>query len=119
MYAKTFDFIDLGQIKLCLKRKLSATEEAEYVADSAKIWKDGKRRLKFWHKSAIQGFNKMKTVWTALADDHKNDPGRQAYALKTANMYEEMEKHAQESFREVGGLGPRMESVWLNTRQPT
>ncbi|KAJ6505029.1 hypothetical protein C8R45DRAFT_923338 [Mycena sanguinolenta] len=26
-----------------------------------------------------------------LADDHKNDPGRQAYALKTSNMYQEME----------------------------
>ena len=55
---------------------------------------------------AIQGFDKMKTVWIALADDHKNDPGRQAYALKTANMYQEMEKHAPEKFREVGGTWP-------------
>ena len=43
---------------------------------------------------AIQGFDKMKTVWIALADDPKNGPRRQAYALKTANMYQEMEKHA-------------------------
>ena len=42
---------------------------------------------------AIQGFDKMKTVWIALADDHKNGPASQAYALKTANMYQEMEKH--------------------------
>jgi hypothetical protein len=36
---------------------------------------------------AIQGFNKMETVWTALAHDHREDPGKKAYALKKVNMY--------------------------------
>ncbi|KAJ6481154.1 hypothetical protein C8R45DRAFT_933054 [Mycena sanguinolenta] len=42
----------------------------------------------------------MKTAWATLADDHKNDPGTQAYALDAADMYQEMEKHAQEKFCE-------------------
>jgi len=56
---------------------------------------------------AIQGFNKMETVWTALAHDHQEDPGKKAYALKKANMYQEMGKDAQENFAKVGGTWPR------------
>ncbi|KAJ6477732.1 hypothetical protein C8R45DRAFT_791295, partial [Mycena sanguinolenta] len=93
---------------------LFATEEAEYVADSAKVqWHCAHADMERWQKEvkilaqefccAIQGFEKMKTVWTALADDHKNDPGRQAYALKTSNMYQEMENKGGEKFCEVGG----------------
>jgi hypothetical protein len=48
---------------------------------------------------AIQGFNKVETVWTALAHDHQDDPGRKAYALKKANMYQEMGKDAQENLQ--------------------
>ncbi|KAJ7838809.1 hypothetical protein B0H14DRAFT_2361481, partial [Mycena olivaceomarginata] len=55
---------------------------------------------------AIQGFNKMETVWTALAHDQE-DPGKKAYALKKANMYQEMGKDAQEKFAKVGGTWPR------------
>ncbi|KAJ7830578.1 hypothetical protein B0H14DRAFT_2593244 [Mycena olivaceomarginata] len=54
-------------------------------------------------RRAIQGFNKMETVWTALAHDHQGDPGKKAYALKKANMYQEMGKDAQEKFAKVGG----------------
>jgi hypothetical protein len=56
---------------------------------------------------AIQGFNKMETFWTALAHDHQEDPGKKAYALKKANMYQEMGKDAQEKFAKVGGTWPR------------
>ncbi|KAJ6492345.1 hypothetical protein C8R45DRAFT_928632 [Mycena sanguinolenta] len=56
---------------------------------------------------AIQGFEKMKTVWTALADNHKNDPKRQTHALKTSNMYQQMENKGREKFREVGGTWPQ------------
>jgi hypothetical protein len=40
----------------------------------------------------------METVWIALAHDHQEDPGKKAYALKKANMYQEMGKDAQEKF---------------------
>ena len=43
-------------------------------------------------RRAIQGFNKMETVWTALAHEHAEDPGKKAYALKVANMYDQMGK---------------------------
>jgi hypothetical protein len=56
---------------------------------------------------AIQGFDKMESVWTALANDHENDPGKQAYALKTANMYQEMQEDVQKKFHKVGGTWPR------------
>jgi hypothetical protein len=56
---------------------------------------------------AIQGFNKMETVWTALAHDHREDPGKKAYALKKVNMYQEMGKDAQEKFAKGGGTWPR------------
>ncbi|KAJ7348008.1 hypothetical protein DFH08DRAFT_808776 [Mycena albidolilacea] len=47
------------------KGNLSAAKEADYVLD-------------------FEVFDKMETVWTALVNDHKNDPGKQAYVLKTA-----------------------------------
>ena len=56
---------------------------------------------------AIQGFNRMETVWTALAHEHAEDPGKKAYALKTANMFQEMGKDAQEKFTKVGGTWPQ------------
>jgi hypothetical protein len=40
----------------------------------------------------------METVWIALAQDQQEDPGKKAYALKKANMYQEMGKDAQEKF---------------------
>jgi hypothetical protein len=49
----------------------------------------------------------METIWTALAHDHQEDPGKTAYALKKANMYQEMEKDVQEKFAKVGGTWPR------------
>ncbi|KAJ6459862.1 hypothetical protein C8R45DRAFT_941924 [Mycena sanguinolenta] len=52
---------------------------------------------------AIQGFNKMETVWTALAHNHENEPGKKAYALQVAGMYQQMGKDAQEQFEKVGG----------------
>ncbi|KAJ6452122.1 hypothetical protein C8R45DRAFT_945920 [Mycena sanguinolenta] len=96
---------------------LFATEEAEYVADSAKVqWHCAHAQLDRWQEEvkiiaqfsrAIQGFEKMKTVWTALADNHKNDPKRQTHALKTSNMYQQMENKGREKFREVGGTWPQ------------
>jgi hypothetical protein len=53
-------------------------------------------------RRAIQGFNKMETVWTALAHDHQEDPGKKAYPLKKPNIYQEMGKDAQEKFAKVG-----------------
>ncbi|KAJ7690456.1 hypothetical protein B0H14DRAFT_2652387 [Mycena olivaceomarginata] len=49
---------------------------------------------------AIQGFNKMETL-------AQEDPGKRAYALKKANMYQEMGKDAQEKFAKVGATWPR------------
>ncbi|KAJ7804937.1 hypothetical protein B0H14DRAFT_2611881 [Mycena olivaceomarginata] len=78
-------------MKICLKwRKLNMSQinsllyskEVEILAQE------------FYH--AIQGFNKMETVWTALAHDHQEDQGKKAYALKKGNMYQEMGKDAQE-----------------------
>jgi hypothetical protein len=40
----------------------------------------------------------METVCAALVNDHKNDPGKQAYALKKANMNWEVQEDAQEKF---------------------
>ncbi|KAJ7833328.1 hypothetical protein B0H14DRAFT_2591522 [Mycena olivaceomarginata] len=73
-------------------------EEAEYVPDFEILAQE------FRH--AIQEFNKTETVWTALAHDHQEDPGKKAYVLK-ANMYQEMGKDAQEKFAKVGGTWPR------------
>ena len=57
---------------------------------------------------AVQGFNKMHSVWTALADDHENDPGRKAYASKVASMYEQMEKNMRQQFEKVGSTWPKV-----------
>lgn len=57
---------------------------------------------------AVQGFNKMHSVWTTLADDHKNNPGRKAYASKMASMYEQMEKNMRQQFEKVGGTWPKV-----------
>ncbi|KAJ7323591.1 hypothetical protein DFH08DRAFT_817629 [Mycena albidolilacea] len=35
---------------------------------------------------AAQGCDRMETVWAAFVNDHKNDPGKQAYAMRAANM---------------------------------
>ncbi|KAJ7233451.1 hypothetical protein C8J57DRAFT_1090535 [Mycena rebaudengoi] len=97
---------------------LSEAEEAEYVLDLAWVqWHCAHADMEQWQEEveilaqefrhAIQGFNKMKTVWTALAHDHQEDPGKKAYALKKANMYPEMGKDAQEKFAKVGGTWPR------------
>ena len=48
----------------------------------------------------------MEPIWTALAQDHSNDPGRQAHALKTANMYWQMHEDAEKKFANVGGTWP-------------
>ena len=57
---------------------------------------------------AVQGFNKMHSVWTALADDHENEPGRKAYASKVASMYEQMEKNMRQQFEKVGSTWPKV-----------
>ncbi|KAJ7855640.1 hypothetical protein B0H14DRAFT_2579294 [Mycena olivaceomarginata] len=90
---------------------------AEYVLDSRVQWHRAHVDMEGWQEEveilvqeshcAIQGFNKMETFWTALAHDHQEDPGKKAYALKKANMYQEMEKDAQENFAKVGGTWPR------------
>ncbi|KAJ7690290.1 hypothetical protein B0H14DRAFT_2652467, partial [Mycena olivaceomarginata] len=93
-------------------------EEAEYVLDSAGVqWHCAHADMEGWQEEveilaqefhrAIQGFNKMETVWTALAHDHREDPGKKTYALKKANMYQEMGKDTQEKFAKVGGTWPR------------
>ncbi|KAJ6489120.1 hypothetical protein C8R45DRAFT_929812 [Mycena sanguinolenta] len=77
---------------------LSPTEEADYALDSARVqWHCAHADMERWQEEveilaqefrrAIQGFDKMEAVWTALANEHKNDPGKQAYALKTANIF--------------------------------
>ena len=48
----------------------------------------------------------MEAVWTTLAEDYSNDPGKQAYALKTANMYWQMREDAEKKFADVGGTWP-------------
>jgi hypothetical protein len=54
-------------------------------------------------RRAIQGFTKMEAVWTTLAEDHSNDPGKQAYALNIANMYWQMREDVEKEFADVGG----------------
>ncbi|KAJ7782194.1 hypothetical protein B0H14DRAFT_2400857, partial [Mycena olivaceomarginata] len=61
-------------------------------------WQEEVEILAQEFRCAIQGFNKMETIWIALAHDHQEDPGKKAYALKKANMYQEMGKDAQEKF---------------------
>ncbi|KAJ7908620.1 hypothetical protein B0H13DRAFT_2496540 [Mycena leptocephala] len=48
----------------------------------------------------------MEAVWTTFAQDHSNDPGKQAYALKTANMYWQMREDAEKKFSDVAGTWP-------------
>ncbi|KAJ7848506.1 hypothetical protein B0H14DRAFT_2583018 [Mycena olivaceomarginata] len=89
----------------------SEVEGAEYFPDlqwhhahvDMEQWLEEVEILAQEFHHAIQGFNKMETVWTALAHDHQEDPGKKAYALKKANMYQEMGKDAQEKFAKVGG----------------
>ncbi|KAJ7764057.1 hypothetical protein DFH07DRAFT_770706 [Mycena maculata] len=73
-----------------------------------KIWSAGKKRLKFSQefRRAIQGFTKMETIWTALAQEHNINPGKQAYALKTASIYSQMRKEGEKKFADVGGTWP-------------
>ena len=59
-------------------------------------------------RCAVQGFNKMHSVWTELAHDHGNDLGRKAYASKVASMYEQMEKNMWQQFEKVGGTWPKV-----------
>ena len=49
----------------------------------------------------------MENVWTSLAKDHENEPGKSAYASKVANMYQQMESDAQQQFTKVGGTWPK------------
>ncbi|KAJ6484891.1 hypothetical protein C8R45DRAFT_931325 [Mycena sanguinolenta] len=97
---------------------LTAAEEAEYVLDSARVqWHRARADMERWQEEveilgqafhrAIQGFNKTKTIWTALTHEHENEPGKQAYALKVAGMYQQMGKDAQEQFEKVGGTWPK------------
>ncbi|KAJ7087124.1 hypothetical protein C8R44DRAFT_752302 [Mycena epipterygia] len=68
-------------------------------------WQEEVEILAQEFRRAIQGFTKMEAIWTALAKDHSNNPGKQAYALKTANMYSQMCKDG-EKFTDVGGTWP-------------
>ncbi|KAJ7755315.1 hypothetical protein DFH07DRAFT_743385 [Mycena maculata] len=96
---------------------LSEVEQAKYVLDSAQVqWHRAHADMERWQEveilaqefcRTIQGFNKMETVSTALAHDHEEEPGKKAYALKVANMYQEMGKDAQEKFAKMGGTWPR------------
>ncbi|KAJ7327997.1 hypothetical protein DFH08DRAFT_816173 [Mycena albidolilacea] len=98
---------------------------AEYVLDSRVQWHRAHADMEGWQEEveifaqeshhAIQGFNKMETVWTALAHDHQEDPGKKAYALKKANMYQEMGQDVQDKFAKVGGTWPELELVLPNT----
>ena len=47
----------------------------------------------------------MEAIWTTLAEDHSNDPGKQAYALKTANMYWQMQRMWKRSLQMLEVLG--------------
>jgi hypothetical protein len=57
-------------------------------------------------RRSIQGFNKMAEVWIHLAQKHSNDPGMQAYALKTATMYQRMGDEGKKAFESAGGTWP-------------
>ncbi|KAJ7745796.1 hypothetical protein DFH07DRAFT_776566 [Mycena maculata] len=57
-------------------------------------------------RQAIQGFTKMETIWTALAQQHNINPGKQAYALKTASLYSQMHTEGEKKFVDVGGTWP-------------
>ncbi|KAJ6481348.1 hypothetical protein DFH09DRAFT_950853, partial [Mycena vulgaris] len=98
---------------------LTDEEEAKYVQDSAKVqWHRARADVERWQEEleivgqefcrALQGFKKMHSVWTALADDHENNPGRKAYASKVASMYEQMEKNMCQQFEKVGGTWPKV-----------
>ncbi|KAJ6505280.1 hypothetical protein C8R45DRAFT_923574 [Mycena sanguinolenta] len=127
---------------------LTAAEEAEYVLDcqsgylvhcfnshhsmAARVqWHRARADMEQWQEveilgqefhRAIQGFNKMETIWTALAHDHENAPGKKAYALKVAGMYQQMGKDAQEQFEKVGGTwpkaGPMLAMLWFKLKPP-
>lgn len=48
----------------------------------------------------------METIWTALAQEHNINPGKQAYALKTASMYSQICKEGEKKFADVRGTWP-------------
>ncbi|KAJ7302508.1 hypothetical protein DFH08DRAFT_826531 [Mycena albidolilacea] len=93
---------------------LSEAEEAEYYEYNGTmlmlIWKDGKKKLKSLHKSSTIQF-KDSTKWRPsgllLLMTIEKIQERRLYALKKANMYQEMGKDAQEKFAKVGGTWPR------------
>ncbi|KAJ7771229.1 hypothetical protein B0H14DRAFT_2402237, partial [Mycena olivaceomarginata] len=84
----------------------SEAEEAEYVlyCESSLQWHQTHADMEGWQEEeveilaqefhcAIQGFNKMETIWTALAHDHQEDPGKMAYALTPGATTDAYENH--------------------------
>ncbi|KAJ7325490.1 hypothetical protein DFH08DRAFT_817163 [Mycena albidolilacea] len=84
-------------------------DEPHNLGDGGKVegWQKEVEILAQEFHCAIQGFKKMETVRTALAHDYREDPGKKAYALKKADMYQEIGKDAQEKFAKVGGTWSR------------
>ncbi|KAJ7605809.1 hypothetical protein FB45DRAFT_879127 [Roridomyces roridus] len=64
-----------------------------------------KKKLKFLHRSSGAQYRKMESVWHVLAQDSVNNPGKQAYAYNTAQMYQTMAREAEESFPKLGAHG--------------
>jgi hypothetical protein len=86
----------VSQVVSWIVSELIIIQQHEYNGTMLmRIWNNGKKKLKSLHKSPTVQFN------------HQEDPGKKAYALKKANMYQEMGKDAQENFAEVGGTWAR------------
>ncbi|KAJ7745238.1 hypothetical protein DFH07DRAFT_776851 [Mycena maculata] len=70
------------------------------------IWSAGKKRLKFSHRSSDEQF-KFPQKWRLFGLPFlKNiNPGKQAYALRTASTYSQMRKEGEKSFLMLEVLG--------------
>ncbi|KAJ7307779.1 hypothetical protein DFH08DRAFT_824090 [Mycena albidolilacea] len=93
-------------------RRQSETRERGQVGAMLSLAKSGNNNMNLYLVGAedaeytVDCFTKMEAVWTAVAQDHSNDLGKQAYALKTANMYWQMHEDAEKKFADVGGTWP-------------
>ncbi|KAJ7082322.1 hypothetical protein C8R44DRAFT_753804 [Mycena epipterygia] len=105
-----------GQEKTHVQLKDSAAARVQWHRARADMerWQEEVEILGQEFRRAIQGFIKMETVWNTLAQDHKDNPGKQAYALKTANIYHKMCEDAQ-SLQMLEALGPVQELLLPNT----
>ncbi|KAF4609687.1 hypothetical protein D9613_012047 [Agrocybe pediades] len=68
-----------------------------------KRWQEEHEIVQAQFQRCIRAYHTMSTVWTTMADEYANtDPGRVAYAKKTAARYTVLEQEARQKFAEAG-----------------